>query len=120
VTAAGTEVRNTPRVAETIDGALDAAASARPGSAYFVAGEGAFTVAETAAEVGFGLLTSALPELTEQAVLDWARERLASYKRPRYARVVDGIPRTHAGKTARGDLAAEARRLLPDLPCGEG
>ena len=75
---------------------------------------------ERLGEVGFAFLTSALPELTEQAVLDWARERLASYKRPRYARVVDGIPRTHAGKTARGDLAAEARRLLPELPWGEG
>jgi len=56
------------------------------------------------------------PSLTEEEVLAWAKERMASYKRPRYVKVLSELPRTHAGKTARGELRAEARRLLPDLP----
>jgi acyl-CoA synthetase (AMP-forming)/AMP-acid ligase II len=67
-------------------------------------------------EVGLAFVTTDISGLTEAAILAWSREQLATYKRPSYARIVDSIPRTHAGKTARAELANEARRLLPDLP----
>ena len=75
---------------------------------------------ERLGEVGLAFVTTDSSGLTEAAILAWSREQLATYKRPRHARIVDGIPRTHAGKTARAELANEARRLLPDLPWGAG
>ena len=51
MTAAGAEVGRTTRVAETIHGALGAAAEARPSSLYFVSADGSFTTGQTAAEV---------------------------------------------------------------------
>jgi long-chain acyl-CoA synthetase len=37
-------------------------------------------------------------ELTEQALIDWTRERLAGFKRPRSVDFVDAIPRNPSGK----------------------
>jgi acyl-coenzyme A synthetase/AMP-(fatty) acid ligase len=50
------------------------------------------------------------------AVLAWARERLASYKAPRIVYVVDDFPRTRNGKILRRALApsaASARSVRP-------
>ena len=48
-------------------------------------------------------------------MIAWAKQHMASYKRPRYVFRIEEMPRTHVGKTARGKLHAEARRLLPEL-----
>jgi fatty-acyl-CoA synthase len=71
---------------------------------------------ERLGEVALAFVTVEDPEVTEDVILAWARENMASYKRPRHVRVLAELPRTHVGKTARGELRAEARRLLPDLP----
>lgn len=67
-------------------------------------------------EVGVAFVTTETPDLTGDDVLAWAKRNMASYKRPRHVFRIDAMPRTHVGKTARGELHAEARRLLPDLP----
>lgn len=54
--------------------------------------------------------------LDADAVLDWARGNLASYKRPRYVRIVAELPRVGTGKVARVKLIEQARRALPSLP----
>jgi acyl-CoA synthetase (AMP-forming)/AMP-acid ligase II len=56
------------------------------------------------------------PDLGEQEVLAWARAELASYKRPRYVRVVESLPRTANGKLSRVKLEQLARRAVPHLP----
>lgn len=53
--------------------------------------------------------------LTEEQVLEWSHRRLASYKRPRYVRVVRSLPRTGTGKLSRVKLESLARRALPNL-----
>ncbi len=76
---------------------------------------------ERLGEVGCAFVTTRpFPGLTEEAILGWARERLATYKRPRYARIVDGIPVPTPARRHAAELATEARRLLPDLPWGAG
>jgi acyl-CoA synthetase (AMP-forming)/AMP-acid ligase II len=55
------------------------------------------------------------PGLGEHDVLAWARENIASYKRPRYVRVVESLPRTSNGKLSRVKLEELARRALPQL-----
>jgi HIP---CoA ligase len=56
------------------------------------------------------------PNLSEPEVLRWAHAELASYKRPRYVRVVKSLPRTANGKLSRVKLEQRARRALPHLP----
>jgi acyl-CoA synthetase (AMP-forming)/AMP-acid ligase II len=51
-------------------------------------------------------------ELTEEQVIDYARERLASYKKPTRVIFVDQIPRTTGGKTARGRLKDQLADVL--------
>ncbi|HSW05594.1 AMP-binding protein [Aquabacterium sp.] len=46
--------------------------------------------------------------LTEEALIAWSRDNMASYKAPRSMRVIDALPATGAGKVL--------RRLLKDLP----
>jgi acyl-CoA synthetase (AMP-forming)/AMP-acid ligase II len=53
--------------------------------------------------------------LDEASVLEWSRDHLASYKSPRYVRIVDHLPRVGSGKIARVRLLQQARRLLPAL-----
>ena len=72
---------------------------------------------ERLGEVGFAFITVRKEHgLTKDGALAWARDNMASYKRPRYVSVISEMPRTHTGKTALGELRAEARRILPDLP----
>jgi acyl-CoA synthetase (AMP-forming)/AMP-acid ligase II len=67
---------------------------------------------ERLGEVAFAFVTVEDPDVDENRILDWAKENMASYKRPRYVRVIVEMPRTHVGKTARGELRDEATRLL--------
>jgi HIP---CoA ligase len=60
-------------------------------------------------------VTSSSPALAEQDVVDWGRRNLASYKRPRYVRVVASLPRTANGKLSRVKLEHLAQRALPHL-----
>ena len=73
---------------------------------------------ERLGEVGFAFITvresTGLTRTTD--LWPGPRDNMASYKRPRYVSVISEMPRTHAGKTALGELRAEARRILPDLP----
>jgi acyl-CoA synthetase (AMP-forming)/AMP-acid ligase II len=71
---------------------------------------------ERLGEVAYAFVTVEDPGLTVERILEWASANMASYKRPRYVSVISEMPRTHSGKTARGELRAEARRLAPDLP----
>lgn len=57
--------------------------------------------------------------LDERKIVDWSRDQMASYKRPRYVEVVDRLPRVVSGKVARLHLMDQARRLLPTLPWEE-
>jgi acyl-CoA synthetase (AMP-forming)/AMP-acid ligase II len=66
-------------------------------------------------EVGVAFVATEAPDPSEDDVMTWAKHHMASYKRPHYVFRVDEMPRTHVGKTARGKLHEEARRLLPDL-----
>jgi acyl-CoA synthetase (AMP-forming)/AMP-acid ligase II len=66
-------------------------------------------------EVGLAFVVVDDPELTAEKILAWAKERMASYKRPRYVELIPDMPRTHVGKTARGELQAQARSLYPQL-----
>lgn len=42
--------------------------------------------------------------LTEQEVLDYAKENLTGYKRPRIVEFVDELPKSNVGKILRKDL----------------
>ena len=50
--------------------------------------------------------TATTEDAGEQALLEWYRERLPTYKAPRVIRFVDEIPRSEAGKIYRRKLAA--------------
>jgi len=43
-------------------------------------------------------------KITEQEIIDWAKENIASYKYPRFVTIVGGIPRTIIGKIDRKAL----------------
>lgn len=73
---------------------------------------------ERLGEVGLAYATVESASLSANAVLAWSRENMASYKRPRYLRILPAMPRTHVGKTARNELAKRARTDLPDLAWG--
>ncbi|HBH34460.1 MAG TPA: long-chain fatty acid--CoA ligase, partial [Psychrobacter sp.] len=46
------------------------------------------------------------PSLTEQEVLDYAKQNLTGYKRPRFVEFVDELPKSNVGKILRKDLRA--------------
>jgi long-chain acyl-CoA synthetase len=52
------------------------------------------------------------PTLTAEALLDWARGRLAGYKTLHEIALVDAIPKTASGKILRRVLKDEERRRL--------
>jgi fatty-acyl-CoA synthase len=51
------------------------------------------------------------PQLSQQDVTTWLRERLAGYQTPRQVLFVAELPKTGVGKTAMVDLVAMARRV---------
>jgi fatty-acyl-CoA synthase len=53
--------------------------------------------------------------LEEEEIVEWARDRMASYKRPHHVRIVRSLPRTSTGKLSRVKLEWLARRALPGL-----
>jgi acyl-CoA synthetase (AMP-forming)/AMP-acid ligase II len=48
---------------------------------------------------------------TEEQLIDWCRERLSGFKKPRRVFLVDAIPRSHYGKPLRGQLRAQLQGL---------
>lgn len=67
-------------------------------------------------DIGLALVPSAGAELTEQAVREYARERLAHFKIPRHVLVLSEIPKGPTGKVQRATLAA--RFGLPGATTG--
>ncbi len=51
-------------------------------------------------------------EITAEAVIDYCRGKVASFKIPRHVVFVDGFPMTASGKIRKVDLRADALRLL--------
>ena len=49
--------------------------------------------------------------LDEQEFLAWARERIANFKCPRHAYVVDALPRNASMKVLKNELRARVREL---------
>jgi long-chain acyl-CoA synthetase len=47
--------------------------------------------------------------ISEQQLIDYARERMAVYKAPRYVEFIDALPRNPAGKVLKRELRARAR-----------
>ena len=47
--------------------------------------------------------------LTEDAVIDWCRERLAAFRVPQFVRFREELPRTSVGKIRKHVLRAEMR-----------
>jgi len=52
--------------------------------------------------------------LTEQAVIDWARERMAVYKAPRQVEFMDSLPKSNAGKILWRELQEAHRAPNPE------
>ena len=51
-------------------------------------------------------------EVSEQHIVDWARERMAVYKAPRIVEFVDSLPKSGTGKILWRELQ-EAQRAAP-------
>jgi long-chain acyl-CoA synthetase len=47
--------------------------------------------------------------ISEQQLIDYARERMAAYKAPRYVEFIDALPRNPAGKVLKRELRERAR-----------
>jgi fatty-acyl-CoA synthase len=56
------------------------------------------------------------PELTADALRDYATGKLAHYKIPRYVHVVDEFPMTVTGKVRKVEMRQRSAALLPPLP----
>lgn len=56
------------------------------------------------------------PGVTPEDVTAWIRERMAGYQTPRQVIILDGLPKTAAGKTATAELVALALRETEDAP----
>ena len=54
--------------------------------------------------------------LTEQALIDHARERIASYKKPKFIYFVDELPRTSVGKVIKSELRSLALQRVETEP----
>jgi long-chain acyl-CoA synthetase len=48
--------------------------------------------------------------ISEQELIDYARERMAVYKAPRYVEFIDALPRNPAGKVLKRELRARAQQ----------
>jgi acyl-CoA synthetase (AMP-forming)/AMP-acid ligase II len=48
--------------------------------------------------------------MDEQALLDFAKQRLARYKLPREVRLVEALPRNAVGKVAKPELRERVKR----------
>lgn len=70
-------------------------------------------------QVPMAWIAAAPGKLVADGVLAWSSRHLASYKQPRYVRVLRRLPRVGSGKVARSELAERARAELPALPWRE-
>lgn len=86
---------------EEMDGIVEAAVTAVPD--------------ERLGSVPMALVTVEGSALEEQEIVEWGRDQMASYKRPRYVRIVGSLPRTGSGKLSRAKVEWLARRALPGL-----
>ena len=48
--------------------------------------------------------------ITEQELIDYARQRMAAYKAPQYVEFIDALPRNSAGKVLKRELRARAEQ----------
>ena len=55
-------------------------------------------------EVLYAVVPRSDPDLDEAGVVEWVRERLADYKRPRIVELVDELPRDPNGKVRKHKL----------------
>jgi fatty-acyl-CoA synthase len=56
------------------------------------------------------VLKSALKDITQQEIIDWARERMATFKVPRVVEFVNELPKTSTGKILWRQLQEEENR----------
>ena len=54
-------------------------------------------------------------EVTEQQVIDWAREHMAAYKSPRIVQIVPSLPRSGSGKVMWRELQERENQGLPPV-----
>ena len=47
--------------------------------------------------------------MSERELIDYARERMAVYKAPRYVEFIDALPRNPAGKVLKRELRSRAQ-----------
>ena len=57
----------------------------------------------------FVVLDPAAPAVSEDEIIDWARDRLAAYKRPRFVEIRDSLPMNATGKILKTSLREEVR-----------
>jgi fatty-acyl-CoA synthase len=50
--------------------------------------------------------------LTEQALIDWCRERMAVYKAPRIIRFVESLPKSNTGKIMWRELQEHEQAVM--------
>ncbi len=50
------------------------------------------------------------PDLTEESVREWCRERLTGYKVPRHVQFREALPKTNVGKVLRRVLKDEVEQ----------
>ena len=59
---------------------------------------------ERMGEVGKAYVVTSDPDLSAEAVVAFARERLANFKVPRHVELVDSLPRNLSGKVLKTEL----------------
>ena len=57
-------------------------------------------------EVGIAFVVPAVPSLTPDAVIAWAKDHMANYKVPRKVVIVDSLPLNATGKVMKSELRA--------------
>jgi long-chain acyl-CoA synthetase len=62
---------------------------------------------EKSGEAVVAIVVTSNPALTEDAVIDYCREHLTGYKRPRHVFFADELPKTNVGKILRRELRAK-------------
>ncbi|NNJ96609.1 MAG: AMP-binding protein [Gammaproteobacteria bacterium] len=62
---------------------------------------------EKSGEAVVAVVVSSNPSLTEEALIDYCRENLTGYKRPRHVFFTDELPKTNVGKILRRELRAK-------------
>ena len=61
------------------------------------------------------VVTTGAADVTALDIMEWCRERLSSYKLPRYVEFVDALARTHTGRVIKKELPRERTQDEVDL-----